>query len=79
MKYYIITGFGPNGIEIPSLIFSSRSKAEEFLEDNKIPDLATQKQYEPYYTGYYGGCGECTSFEIKEVEEGVPFVRWDLD
>lgn len=85
--YYVIIGIGPNGIAIPALIFSSRDKAEKFLEDHKIPDLATQKpgdydnpeQYEPYYIGYYGGCGECSSFKIEEVEEGIPFVGWDLD
>lgn len=31
------------------------------------------------YTYYYDGCGECSRATLKEIEEGVPFVHWDLD
>ena len=32
-----------------------------------------------FFTGYYGGCGECWCFTLKEVAEATPFVRFDLD
>ena len=32
-----------------------------------------------FYTHYYGGCGECWAFEVREVEEGKPFCEFDLD
>lgn len=32
-----------------------------------------------FYTGYYGGCGECYRLEVREVTEGKPFVGFDLD
>jgi len=32
-----------------------------------------------FFTSYYGGCGECLSFLLKEVEFGKPFVPFDLD
>lgn len=28
---------------------------------------------------YYGGCGECDSLVIREIEFGKPIVSWDLD
>jgi hypothetical protein len=31
------------------------------------------------YTSYYDGCGACYAVILKSVEEGKPFVRWDLD
>lgn len=32
-----------------------------------------------FYTKYYDGCGGVYSLMIKEVEEGTPFVGFDLD
>jgi hypothetical protein len=32
-----------------------------------------------FYTHYYDGCGACYGFELRKVEEGKPFVQWDLD
>jgi hypothetical protein len=79
MSYHVITGVGPNEIKIPALIFSSRDKAEKFLETHKLTDWRDYLQYDPYYTSYYDGCGECWKFEILEAEEGIPFVSWNLD
>lgn len=31
------------------------------------------------YTDYYGGCGECCRVVLKCVQEGNPFVCWNLD
>lgn len=28
---------------------------------------------------YYGGCGECVSIELVEIEIGKPITEWDLD
>lgn len=39
-----------------------------------------QKQVlEKMYKRYYGGCGECYAVTLIQVEEGKPFVGWDLD
>lgn len=32
-----------------------------------------------FFTHYYDGCGGCYSLELREVEEGKPFVGFDLD
>ena len=100
MKFFAIVGLGPNDVEITALIFSTKEKAEEFL--NSKPDLVRhgdvwrddeevmdrydendptyERDYaKQFYTGYYSGCGSCWGFEIREVEEGKPFVRFDLD
>jgi hypothetical protein len=42
---------------------------------NGFPKEITEKMY----TGYYGGCGECTLAFLCPVIEGKPFVHWDLD
>lgn len=34
---------------------------------------------EQMYTSYYGGCGECYAATLMEVEEGSPFVCFNLD
>lgn len=39
----------------------------------------THEVIEKIYTSYYGGCGECYAFTLKQVEEGKPFVCWNLD
>jgi hypothetical protein len=31
------------------------------------------------YVDYYGGCGECHAFLLREVPFATPFVSWDLD
>lgn len=78
MKFYVIVGLGPNDIKIPALIFSSRSAAEKAMK--KAPaDMDADSDLSAFYTDYYGGCGECWKFEIREVKEGKPFVVWDLD
>ena len=42
MKLFAVTGVGPNGLEIPLVIFSSREKAEQFIsqfpKDEKYPN-----------------------------------------
>jgi hypothetical protein len=53
----------------------------------RLPDAVAEGHdweiHEPFwhkfFTGFYGGCGGCYSLKIMEVEEGKPFVRWDLD
>lgn len=44
-------------------------------------DRDTDKQvwFKRFYTHYYGGCGECYAFELREVIEGQPFNAFDLD
>lgn len=32
-----------------------------------------------FFKSYYGGCGDCDSFYIKEVPLDKPFINWDLD
>lgn len=34
---------------------------------------------EKLFKSYYGGCGECYAYTLKEVEEDSVFVGWDLD
>lgn len=77
--YYVIVGLGPNSVEIPSLIFSSKRKAEDYLKENPLVDPLNFQNCNQYYTSYYGGCGECWKFIIREVEEGTPFVCFNLD
>lgn len=49
---------------------------EDMLED---PDPDYPTVVCPIYTTYYGGCGECYRATLREVDEGKPFVGWDLD
>jgi len=32
-----------------------------------------------FFKSYYGGCGECNDFTLIEVEQGKPFIAWNLD
>ena len=32
-----------------------------------------------FYTSYYGGCGDCCTFELRRVTEGRPFCAFNLD
>lgn len=32
--YYMVIGLGPNGLEIPLLLFTDKEEAEELLDDN---------------------------------------------
>lgn len=34
---------------------------------------------EKIWTSYYGGCGDCYRMSLVPIEEGQPFVHWDLD
>ena len=85
MTFYVIVGLGPNSVEIPALVFSTKAKAEEHLHTHTLRDIdsldgdAEEEAFAPYFTHYYGGCGSCDGFKIVEVGEGKPFVCWDLD
>jgi hypothetical protein len=59
---------GPLIWEVDFLV-GSRDYNEETDEDDS----------KRFYTHYYDGCGACYYFELSKVEEGKPFVKWDLD
>lgn len=71
----------------PSERTDRRSKATQLFWE--APDWEKEKddEYEwlpdaritKFYNHYYGGCGECWGFILKEVQEGQPFVGFDLD
>ena len=82
MKFWVIVGLGPNEVEVPCLIFSTKEKALEAMgSPGKDGNYwrAADDELITFFTHYYNGCGECRAFELREVEEGKPFVGFDLD
>ena len=83
---FAVIGLGPNDVKVPCLFFSSKEKAEEYLTSN-VPnwsgdcerDMEDKTVSSKVFTKYYSGCGECWRFVVEEVQEGVPFVSWNLD
>lgn len=44
----------------------------------KNPELE-EKIIQTFFKRYYGGCGECYSIGVREIEFGERLVGWDLD
>lgn len=142
--FTVVIGLGPNSLEIPLLVFSTKEKAKEHLAglgliekevmksvypkvdcrkdcdcgkslvydkvagwpkcketcayvvsrklwesqithvgtgrfQYKLPDELTKDLETALVTSYYNGCGGLYALEVQEVEEGKPFIGWDLD
>ena len=82
---WVIIGTGPNGFELPCLIFKTEEEALDYLEKHTIKNhkykwfYPVDNTFKAFYTSYYDGCGECYTFYIEEVKFGKPFVHWNLD
>ena len=91
---WVLVGEGANALEIPALVWTDKevalNKCKELLGEkfkerenngkvsyrwNGLSDEAIKN----IYTHYYDGCGGCDAVTLQSIEEGTPFVGWDLD
>lgn len=70
----------------PDLIEGRGSNMEPFWEAPSFRNIKGEDgeyhnpdSVKPFFLRYYGGCGDVYGFRLKRVEEGKPFVEWDLD
>lgn len=86
MSTWVLIGMGANQLEVPAMVWGSYdaaiTKCKELFGNDfeaKLEYDVDKKEVRQIYKHYYDGCGGCYSVILKEVEDGQPFVRWDLD
>lgn len=56
---------------------SKRDAWNELCHDNM--DTMFKVGSKKIFTQYYGGCGQVGSFELRDLQEGVPQIKFNLD
>jgi hypothetical protein len=69
--YYLAKYKAKDGMRYAYWKVNLENEDEKTEEENPLSDK--------FFTGYYGGCGECDSIYIEEVNFAVPLVAFNLD